>query len=85
MNADMKNNILSMVVQAQHMDLERSRMQLEDQRATAIEKTGEVIEEVSFLQSQLYSKRNQSDGDRMLYESACDALNVLDPAHPERY
>ena len=48
-----------------------------------IEKTAQVIEEVSYLHSHLYLNRNRSDGYRMLYESACDALNILDPLHPE--
>ena len=83
MNADMKNNILSMVIQAQQLDLERSRMQLEDQRSQVIEKTAQVMEEVSYLHSHLYLNRNRSDGYRMLYGSACDALNTLDPLRPE--
>ena len=83
MNADTTNNILSLVVQAQQLDLERSRMLLEDQRMQVIEKTAQVIEEVSYLHSHLYLNRNRSDGYRMLSGSACDALNILDPLHPE--
>ena len=82
MNADTKNIILSLALGAQQLDLERSRMLLEDQRSQVIEKTAQVIEEVSFLQIHLYQERNRSDDDRMLFECACDALNILDPAHP---
>ena len=85
MNADTKNNILSLVVGAQQLDLERSRMLLEDQRMQVIEKTAQVIEEVSFLHSHLFQNRFRSARDRNMYESACDALNVLDPHHPESY
>ena len=83
MNADTKNIILSLALGAQQLDLERSRMQLEDQRSQVIQKTAQVIEEVSYLHSHLYLNRNRSDGYRMLYESACDALSILDPLHPE--
>ena len=85
MNADTQNNILSMAVESQRLDLERSRMLLEEQRATIVEKTAQLVEEVSFLHSCLYQTRNLSDGDRLMYESACDALNMLDPSHPENY
>ena len=83
MNAATQKSVLSLVAGAQQLDLERSRMLLEDHRMQVIEKTAQVIEEVSYLHSHLYQNRNMSDGYRMLYESACDALNILDPLHPE--
>ena len=83
MNADTMNIILSLALGAQQLDLERSRMLLEDQRSQVIAKTAQLIEEVSFLHSHFYQNRNRSDSDRMLYESSCDALNILDPLHPE--
>ena len=49
MNADTKNNILSLVVGAQQLDLERSRMLLEDQRMQIIEKTAGIREKVFFI------------------------------------
>ena len=83
MNADTKNIILSLALGAQQLDLERSRMQLEDQRSQVIEKTAQVIEEVSLLHSYFYQRRNRLEMNRMLFEASCDALNILDPAHPE--
>ena len=83
--ADVTDKILCLVVEAQQLDLERSRMQLEDQRSQIIEKTAKVMEEVSFLHSHFYQRKDRSINDRMLYESACDALTLLDPQHPESY
>ena len=57
MNADTKNNILSLVVGAQQLDLERTRMLLEDQRMQIIEKTAGVTEEVFFYSR--YTVSNQ--------------------------
>ena len=83
MNADTKNIILSLALGAQQLDLERSRMLLEDQRSQVIEKTAQLIEEVSFLHSHFYQKRNRSDVDWMLFECSRDALDILDPFPPE--
>ena len=83
MNADTKNNILSILVEAQQLDLERSRMLLEDQRMQIIEKTAQVLEEVSYMYSHFYLNKDRSNSDRMLYEAACDALDLLDPEHAE--
>ena len=83
MNADTTNKVLSLVVGAQQLDLERSRMLLEDQRMQVIEKTAQVIEEVSFVHSYFYLNRNRSERNRLLFEASCDALNILDPLHPE--
>ena len=85
MNADTKNNILSIVVEAQQLDLERSRMLLEDQRMQIIEKTAGVTEEVFFIRGILYPSRNRSETNRMMYEAACNAFNMLDPQHAESY
>ena len=83
MNADTKNNSLSLVVGAQQLDLERTRMLLEDQRMQIIEKTAGIREKVFFIRGILYPSRNQSETNRMMYEDACDALNLLDPEHPQ--
>ncbi len=82
MNADTQNNILSLTIEAQQLDLERSRMQLEDQRSTVIEKTDLLLEEVSFIRSHLYPSRHVNS---TAYDAACDALEILDPGDPENY
>ena len=89
MNADIINNILSIALQAaveeKQLEIERTRMQLADQQSKVNEKTGELMEEVSYIHSQLYSIRNANEINRSLYEASCDAINILDPAHPEDY
>ena len=63
MNADTKNTILTMALEAKQVALEQARMQSEDHRSKLVrcveleeEKTRQLMEEVSFIQSQLYPR-----------------------------
>ncbi len=88
MNADVKTNILSIALETKQLELERARMQLEDQNAKEArqkeldeEKTGQLVEEISFIKSQLYRNRNHESVSSM-YEAVCEALEILDPGDP---
>ncbi len=64
MHADTQNNILCIALEGKQLELERARMQLEDQPSHVVklkeqdrEKTAQLTEEVSFNKSQLYRRR----------------------------
>ena len=82
MNADTKNNILSIALEAKQLELERARMQLEDQQAKIIEATDKLKEEVSFIHSSLYHRKH---AEPIMYEAACDAMEILYPGDPLNY
>ena len=82
MNADTKNNILSIALEAKQLELERARMQLEDQQAKIVKATEKLTEEVSFLHSVLYHKKHEEPD---MYEAACDAMEILHPGDPSNY
>ena len=89
MNADTKNNILSMALDSKQLELERARMQQEDQQAKHLrhleqeeEKKRRLMEEVSFIRSMLYEKRTQPSV-RSIYEAALDAMEILGPGNPD--
>ena len=95
MNADTKNNILSMALEARQLELEQARMQSEDHQSKIVrcveleeEKTRQLMEEISFIQSQLYStppRGNYVPNLRTCYDAACDALEILDPGNSANY
>ena len=79
MNADCKNNILSMALDSKQLELERARMQQEDQQAKHLkhleqeeEKKGRLMEEISFIRTMLYEKRTQP-AVRSIYEAALES------------
>ena len=89
MNADTKNNILSMALEARQLELEQARMQSEDHQSKLTrqmelekEKTSQLLEEVSYIQIKLY---NQLPRQRDIYNATCDALEILDPGNPANY
>ena len=82
LTADVQIKVLSTVVDGYIFDVERARMQLEDQRSHAIRATAQLIEEVSYIQSHLYSSRVRYT---QVYMAACDALEILDPGDPANY
>ena len=82
MNADTQANILAMTVEATQLEVERARMQLEDQQAKVSEATEKLMEEVSFLHAQLYSQRFKEPE---MYAAACEAMEVLDPNDPRNW
>ena len=89
MNADIKNNILSIAIDSKQLEIERARMQLEDQQAKHLrhieqeeEKKGRLMEEVSFIRTMLYEKRTQPSV-RSMYEATLEAMEILDPGHPD--
>ena len=84
MNADTKNNILSMALEAKQLELERARMQLEDQQAKIIEQSENVIEQVSYVQSILYNRRQDRTAESM-YEAASNALDILEGGDANNY
>ena len=57
MNADTKNNILTIALEAAQLELERTKMRLEDQQSKVVESTEKLTEEVSFLHSCLYNRK----------------------------
>ena len=79
MNADTQANILAMTVEATQLEVERARMQLEDQQAKVNEATEKLMEEVSFIHSKLYSQRFKQP---LMYLAACEAMEILDPNDP---
>ena len=81
MNADTQANILAMAVEATRLELERARMQLEDQQAKIVECTEQLTEEVSFLSAVLYSRRLELG--HLMYNAARDAMEILHPGHPD--
>ena len=82
MNADTKNNILTIALEAAQLELERTRMRLEDQQSKVVESTAKLTEEISFLHSCLYNgKRSQPT----MWQAVCDAMEVLHPGDPENY
>ena len=85
MNADTKNIILTIALEAAQLELERTKMRLEDQQSKVVESTDKLIDEVSFLASHLESKKYASEEHQILYEAVCDALEVLDPGNPLNY
>ena len=80
MNPDTQSNILSIALEAKQLELERARMQLEDQQTMIIRATENLTEEISFIQVTL-----QGSPDRMQYQAACDALEILWPGDPDNY
>ena len=82
MNADTKNNILSIALETKQIELERARMQLEDQQSKVVEATVKLTEEVSFIHSCLYRRK---DAEPIMYEAACDAMEILHPGDPDNY
>ena len=82
MNADTKNNILSIALEVKQLELERARMQLEDQQAKVVEATAKLTEEVSFIHSSLYQRKHAMP---IMYEAACDAMEILHPGDPDNY
>ena len=85
MNADTKNNILTIALEAAQLELERTRMRLEDQQSKVVESTDLLTEEVSYLACQLEYRKHASEGDRILYEAAADALEILHPGNRNYY
>ena len=80
-----------MALEAKQMELEQARMQSEDHRSKLVrcveleeEKTRQLMEEVSFIQSQLYNRRKYETL-KSCYDAACDALEILDPGNPLNY
>ena len=82
MNSDIKNNILTIALEAKQHELEQARMQLEDQQAKIIEATDKLKEEVSFIHSSLYHRKH---AEPIMYEAACDAMEILYPGDPKNY
>ena len=82
LTAHVQNLVLTTVVDGYICDVERARMQLEDQRSHAIRATDKLIEEVSYIQSLLYSAGLRNT---QVYMAACDALEILDPGDPANY
>ena len=85
MNADTKNNILTIALEAAQLELEKARMRLEDQQSKVVESTDKLSEEVSFLASQLGSKKYASEEHQIMYEAAADALDILHPGYGNYY
>ena len=95
MNADTTNTILTIALEAKQMELEQARIQLEDHRSKLVrcveleeEKTRQLMEEISFIQSQLSNippRGTFVPNLRTLYDAACDALEILDPGNPDNY
>ena len=85
MNADTQNNILTIALEAAQLELERTRMRLEDQQSKVVESTDRLTEEVSFLACQLESKKHASESNQILYEAAADALEILHPGNKHYY
>ena len=82
LTADVQIKVLSTVMDGHICDVERARMQLEDQRSHALRATHQLIEEVSYIQSHLYNSRLLNTH---VYMAACDALEILDPGDPANY
>ena len=85
MNADTINNILSLALEIKQRELEQKAMQFEDQQSKETkqmeireQKTSQLMEEISYIQSQLYNKRRDTSI-RHIYEATYDALEILDP------
>ena len=83
-----------MALEAKQMELEQARMQSEHHRSTLVrcveqeeEKTNKLMEEISFIQAQLYPRGgnvpNQILGS--CYDAACEALEILDPGDPRNF
>ena len=85
MNADTKNNFLSIALEVKQHELERARMQLEDQQAKILRVTQDLMEEVSFVWVLLYRRRKCSAELYRMYLSMCDAMEILDPGNPDNY
>ena len=81
MNADTQANILAMTVEATRLDVERARMQLEDQQAKIVECTDKLTEEVSFLDVSLY--RRTDERGYLMWRAADTAMNILHPGHSD--
>ena len=79
MNADTRNNILSIALESKQLELERARMQLEDQQTNFERAAAKLTEEVSYIQSQLYNRRNVNGVFRTVYDAASDALEIIIP------
>ena len=80
-----------MALEAQQSEIERAQMQSEDfqsklaQRMELEEKkTAQLTEEISYIQCQLYNTERTESMENW-YNAACDALEILDPGHPENY
>ena len=82
MNADTKNNILTIALEAAQLELERARMRLEDQQSKVVESIDKLTEEVGFLHNQLYHRKRSES---IMFEAACDAMEVLHPGDPDNY
>ena len=85
MNADTKNNILAIALEAAQLEIERTKMQLEDQQSKVVESTDKLSEEVSFLASQLGHQKYASEEHQIMYEAAADALDILHPGYGNYY
>ena len=86
MNADTKNNILTIALEAAQLELERTRMRLEDQQSKVVESTDKLTEELGLLHNQLYYiKRSDPTEFWVLFEAAADAMEVLHPGDPGNY
>ena len=85
MDADTKNIVLSIALEAKQLELERARMQLEDQQATIVRATAALTEEVSYIHAQLHSRRNDHQAYRMIYDAASDAMEIISPGDPDNY
>ena len=82
MNADTKNNILTIALEAAQLELERTRMRLEDQQSKVVESTDQLTEEVGFLHSCLYNRKRSEP---IMFQPACDAMEILHPGDPDNY
>ena len=82
MNADTKNNILTIALEAAQLELERTKMRLEDQQSKVVESTDKLTDEVNYIQSCLYARKRSEP---ITWQAACDALEVLHPGDPDNY
>ena len=85
MNADTKSNILTIALEAAQLELERTKMRLEDQQSKVVESTDKLTEEVSYLACQLVHQKHASEHDRLLYDAAAEALDILHPGDRDHY
>ena len=85
MNADTKNNILTIALEVAQLELERTKMRLEDQQSKVVESTDKLSEEVSYLASQLGHQKYASEEHQIMYEAAADALDILHPGYGDYY
>ena len=91
MNADTTNTILTIALETTKMELEQARMQSEDFQSKIAqrmeleeEKKNQLVEEISYIQSQLYRRRG-NEIIESCYDAACEALEILDPGDPRNF